>query len=178
MSTIRVLCRRLQDVWSERPGVDWLVAFVLVTLHVVAAHFGGPGHFLRELDGQQRSTVYTSAASVSALVGGFGTAAISQYVTAGGGRMLQLRRHYGRSLRNNWSGILSSMLIVSGFSLVCLIVDSGEQVGREVWAFEFILIFGILRSVRLVWLFRLLIAMADTDVSDPPRSPPVGIPDD
>lgn len=168
--------RRLQDFWSERPGVDWGAAILVLSAHVIYFRSGGHASLLHGLDASQRTTIYTTAASISALVGGFGTAAIAQYATASGNRMVRLRRFYGRRLRANWSGILSSMLIVSGGSLALLILDREKDPGSAVWAMEFLIIYGTLRSFRLVWLFRVLIGVADSDATDTPRSPPVGIP--
>lgn len=131
---------------------------------------------LAALPASNRSNLYMTAASVSALVGGFGTAAISQYATANGRRMLEIRRRFGLRMRRNWSGVLKAMLIVSGTCLVALGLDVHDKPGHLGHIVEFALIFGALRSLRLVWLFNLLIDVSDQDVTEPQLSPPVKIP--
>ncbi|MGW3673587.1 hypothetical protein [Streptomyces sp. NPDC005166] len=130
---------------------------------------------LHGIDPGRRGDIYMTTASISALIGGFGTAAISQYATANGRRMLELRRRFGVSLRKNWSGILVSMLAVSGGSLLSLMLDDAKDIGTIGWLMEALLILGALRSMRLVWLFSMLIDMADTDVTEPQRSPAIRV---
>ncbi|TXL86896.1 hypothetical protein [Streptomyces sp. IB2014 016-6] len=124
----------------------------------------------------RRKDIYTTAASASALIGGFGTAAISQYATANGRRMLELRRRFGVSLRRNWSGILSAMLVVTAVCLLALIFDTDKKPGNIGWLAESALVLGALRATRLIWLFGMLIDVADQDVTEPRRSPAVAIP--
>ncbi|MFF5278761.1 hypothetical protein [Streptomyces sp. NPDC000133] len=171
----REMYRRLASVWSERPAVDWGVSFAAVAIHAVFAYFGVSSSLLRGIDPGRRGDIYMTTASISALIGGFGTAAISQYATANGRRMLELRRRFGVSLRRNWSGILVSMLTVSGGSLLALMKDDAKEIGIIGWMMEALLILGALRSMRLVWLFSMLIDMADADVTELQRSPAVRV---
>jgi hypothetical protein len=124
----------------------------------------------------RRKDIYTTAASASALIGGFGTAAISQYATASGRRMLEIRRRFGTSLRRNWGGVLSSMLIITAVCLLALILDTSKKPGATGWLVEAVLFLGTLRAARLIWLFGMLIDVADQDVTEPRRSPAVAIP--
>ncbi|MGJ5789801.1 hypothetical protein [Streptomyces griseorubiginosus] len=168
--------RRLASIWSERPAVDWGVSVVAIVIHSAVTHFDTSSSVLRGIDPDRRGDIYMTVASISALIGGFGTAAISQYATANGRRMLELRRRFGVSLRKNWSGILVSMLAVSGGSLLSLMMDDGKKIGAIGWLMEALLILGVLRSMRLVWLFSMLIDMADADVTEPQRSPAIRVP--
>jgi hypothetical protein len=163
-------------VWSERPAVDWYVSLAVVAIHSGLANFATPSSVLHGIGSDRRGDVYMTTASISALIGGFGTAAISQYATANGRRMVELRRRFGVSLRKNWSGILVSMLVVSGGSLLALMQDTAKEVGLIGWLMESLLTLGLLRSVRLVWLFSMLIDMADADVTEPQRSPAIRVP--
>lgn len=167
--------RRLASVWSERPAVDWGVSVLAAAIHLGVARFDLQSSFLHSVDSDRRGDIYMTIASVSALIGGFGTAAISQYATANGRRMLELRRRFGVSLRKNWSGILVSMLAVSGGSLLALVRDTGKNIGTIGWLVEGLLMLAILRSVRLVWLFSMLIDMADADVTEAQRSPAIRV---
>lgn len=169
--------RRPASVWSERPTVDWYISLAVVAIHSAMTHFDATSSVMHGIESGRRGDIYMTTASISALIGGFGTAAISQYATANGRRMLELRRRFGVSLRKNWSGILVSMLVVSGGSLLVLMRDTGKEVGIIGWLMEALLALGVLRSARLVWLFSMLIDMADADVTEPQRSPAIRVPD-
>lgn len=176
MPSIGSFLHRVRTVWAERPGIDWALAAVILGAHAAHSSLSDAASLLADIPGDRRKDIYTTAASISALIGGFGTAAISQYATANGRRMLEIRRRFGSSLRRNWSGTLTSMLMVSGICLVALILDNGKSPGGTGWLVELSLLLGSLRSVRLVWLFGILIDVADQDVTEPRRSPAVGIP--
>ncbi|MCM3264699.1 hypothetical protein M3765_11775 [Streptomyces thermoviolaceus] len=176
MTAFVVFVHRIRDLWSERPVVDWLAAATLVVGHLLYCHLTKSDPLFAPISGDRRKDIYTTTASASALIGGFGTAAISQYATANGRRMLEIRRRFGASLRRNWSSVLSAMLIVTAACLLALIVDIHKKPGGIGWAIEFVLIFGSLRSIRLLWLFGMLIDVADQDVTEPRRSPAVAIP--
>lgn len=175
MLHLRAIRGRLEGIWSQIPSIDWLVALLITGVHFAyARHFGSSSVF-ETLPPDRRSNVYMTAASVSALVGGFGTAAISQYATANGRRMIELRRRFGIGLRKNWTGILASMLVISAGCLYALMRDDSNKPGLLGWCIEYLVVLGALRSVRLIWLFGILIDVADYDVTEPPRSPAVRI---
>ncbi|MEU6592670.1 hypothetical protein ABZ923_26155 [Streptomyces sp. NPDC046881] len=176
MASFGVFARRIRDLWGERPAVDWLMALALLAGHLIYCHAANTDAFFVSITPDRRKDIYTTAASASALIGGFGTAAISQYATASGRRMLEIRRRFGASLRRNWGGILSSMLIITGICLLALMLDSQKNPGLTGWLVEVALLLGTMRAVRLIWLFGMLIDVADQDVTEPRRSPAVAIP--
>ncbi|GGU20751.1 hypothetical protein GCM10010259_08760 [Streptomyces daghestanicus] len=176
MVSFGVLARRLRDLWGERSGIDWLAAGALLLIHLSYCRATNTEALFSSITPDRRKDIYTTAASASALIGGFGTAAISQYATASGRRMLEIRRRFGTSLRRNWSGILSSMLVITAVCLLALIFDTAKNPGLTGWLVEAALLLGTLRAVRLVWLFGMLIDVADQDVTEPRRSPAVTIP--
>lgn len=176
MASLGVFIRRVRNLWGERPGVDWLTAAALLIAHLTYCHVTDAEPLFASIASDRRKDIYTTAASASALIGGFGTAAISQYATASGRRMLELRRRFGESLRRNWSGTLSAMLIVTAVCLLALIFDTDKRPGHTSWVVECALFLGALRAARLVWLFGMLIDVADQDVTEPRRSPAVAIP--
>ncbi|GAA4555932.1 hypothetical protein GCM10023097_59730 [Streptomyces collinus] len=132
-------------------------------------------HILTDHSVDQRMSVYATVASVAAIVGGFGTAAISQYATSSGRRMTFLRERFGESLRRNWVSILTSMTAVSAGCLATMLGDTGKTIGWQGWMVEFLLFLGLLRAVRLIWLFRLLIDVSDHDGTVAARNEPVRI---
>ncbi|MHC3449713.1 hypothetical protein [Streptomyces prasinus] len=176
MASLGVFAHRIRDLWGERPGFDWLMALALLAGHFTYCHVANTEGLFASIAPDRRKDIYTTAASASALIGGFGTAAISQYATASGRRMLEIRRRFGTSLRRNWGGILSSMLFVTAVCLIALIVDTNKEPGKSGWLVETALFLGALRAARLVWLFGMLIDVADQDVTEPRRSPAVAIP--
>lgn len=176
MTLIGVLVNRVRNLWSERPALDWIVAATVIGTHLLYCYTTNGDPFHSSLETDRRKDIYTTVASASALIGGFGTAAISQYATANGRRMLEIRRRFGRSLRKNWSSILTSMLVVTASCIVALIMDTQKRPGNIAWLVEFTLILGASRAVRLVWLFGMLIDVADQDVTEPRRSPPMVVP--
>ncbi|MCA6094034.1 hypothetical protein LE181_17940 [Streptomyces sp. SCA3-4] len=168
--------RRLKDAWSEVPALDWGIVLVVSVVHfVISRWLDGSGSIVDGLTADRRKDTYTTVASISALVGGFGTAAIAQYASSHGAAMQGLRRYFGHSLRKNWSGVLTGMLLVSGGCLILLIVDSGESIGLAGWLAEGLFLFGAVRSIRLVWLFNMLIGVSDRDAVEPERSPAVRV---
>lgn len=171
MSGIRSALRRLKDVWSELPGIDWLIVALAIGGHFAVSRWVTAPDVLSGLTADRRKDVYTTAAAVAALVGGFGTAAVAQYASSHGRDMRELRRRFGASLRKNWSSILTGMLLISGGCLALLIVDRTRSLGGAGWFAEALLILGTARSVRLVWLFNTLINVSDRDSLEPERSP-------
>ncbi|QKW20523.1 hypothetical protein HUT16_16925 [Kitasatospora sp. NA04385] len=139
--------------------MDWVLAVAITISH----GFISGKHLLAENSADQRMSIYATVASVAAIIGGFGTAAISQYASSSGRRMTFIRVRFGPSLRRNWVSILVSMSEVSIGCLAVMIYDSGENLGRAGWLLEAVLVLGILRTIRLIWLFRLLIDVSDHD---------------
>lgn len=167
------LIARVKDVWSEVPGLDWLAAFFLLAAHASWWKWGAGLNPFEGLPSDRRKDIYTTTASVAALVGGFATAAIAQYASSRGETVQVMRRRFGPSLRKNWSSILSSMLLVAGGCIILLVLDRSPKPGGTAWVAEFLLVFGALRSMRLVWLFSALIAVTDRDATQPARSPAI-----
>lgn len=165
--------RRIHNLWSEHPATDWVNA-VICTL---ALGLWQQNHILSEHDADRRMSIYATVASVAAIIGGFGTAAISQYATSSGRRMTFLRDRFGESLRRNWVSILTSMTAVSSGCLAAMISDTGKSVGWQGWPVGVLLFLGILRAIRLIWLFRLLIDVSDHDGTISARRDPVRIVD-
>lgn len=175
MSVVGVFIQRIRNLWGERPVADWITALTLVGGHLLYCRLTGVDPLFTPISEDRRKDIYTTLASASALIGGFGTAAISQYATANGRRMLEMRRRFGTSLRRNWSSILSAMLIVTAACLIALIVDTEKKPGDIGWVIELSLALAALRAVRLLWLFGMLIDVADQDVTEPRRSPAVAV---
>lgn len=167
------LVTRIKNIWSETPGLDWLVAVLILVVHAGWWKAGGMPALFEGPTLDRRKDVYTTTASVAALVGGFATAAIAQYASSRGETIQAMRQRFGPSLRRNWSSILSSMLGIAGGCIILLLIDRGPKPGATAWAAEGLLLLGSLRSMRLVWLFNALIGVTDRDAIEPARSPAI-----
>ncbi|MGW4866309.1 hypothetical protein [Streptomyces chartreusis] len=163
MGAVRTVWGHVYNQWSHHPIVDF--ALTAVSLSLLALTQGH--HILASHDADQRMNIYATVASVAAIVGGFGTAAISQYATSAGQRMTVLRQMFGVHLRRNWVGLLASMLLVSFGCLAVMISDTKKEIGLGGWIAEYLILFGAIRALRLVWLFRLLIDVSDHDAGNP-----------
>jgi len=175
--------RGLLPGWRSRPATDWLVAAALVGGHGLLVALVGRGDILGAPDREQRLEVYTTGATVVALIGSFVTAAIAQYASATGRRMRTLRTapHLASQFRRNWVSVLSATLLISAVCLLAIILDTTEtDPGGVHWAVEGALVLGAARAYRLLWLFNAVIQASDRDLADAPRplppnsSPPRG----
>ncbi|MGW0224491.1 hypothetical protein [Streptomyces tendae] len=164
--------------WRSRPVTDWLVAAAVVGGHGVLVALTGRGDILGAPDRQQRLAVYSTGATVVALIGSFVTAAIAQYASATGRRMRVLRTapHLASQFRRNWVSILSATLLVSAVCLLAIVMDTTEtDPGGVHWAVEGALVLGAARAYRLLWLFNAVIQASDRDLADAPRPLPPSV---
>ncbi|MFJ9419131.1 hypothetical protein ACIRPT_33995 [Streptomyces sp. NPDC101227] len=155
--------------WVGRPVVDLVIAGAVVGLHVAVVRITGAGDVLGWPGREQRIAVYTTTATVVAIIGSFITAAVTLYAAATGPRMRVLRTHpqQGPEFRRNWMSILSATLVVSGLCLLAVALDTTEHdpVGAH-WLAEGAAALGVARAVRLMWLFGKVIIGNDLDLGD------------
>ncbi|UQA97322.1 hypothetical protein [Streptomyces halobius] len=159
----------LLERWAGRPRLDWLITLVVTGAHLSVVRVTGSGDILAWPHHEQRIDIYTTTATVAALVGSFITAAVAQYAASNGPRMRALRTHevQGVQFRRNWVGILSATLVISGLCLMATILDTTESdPGGVHWLVEVAMCLGGVRAVRLLWLFGKVIVAADRDLGD------------
>ncbi|MGD6745424.1 hypothetical protein ACOKM3_26760 [Streptomyces sp. BH106] len=160
---------RLLNKWRSKPSLDWLIVIVFVGAHFAWVQWSGSGDLLGQPKLEQRLEIYTTGATVVAIVGSFVIAAIAQYSTASGQRMRALRaaEHLASQFRRNWVSILSATLVIAGACLLATILDVTEGDGGGVhWLVETALILGSVRALRLVWLFNAVLFASDLDLAD------------
>ncbi|GGU22433.1 hypothetical protein GCM10010289_49930 [Streptomyces violascens] len=146
-----------------------MLAGVVVGLHMAAVRITGAGDVLGWPGREQRIAVYTTTATVVAIIGSFITAAVTLYAAATGPRMRELRTHprQGPEFRRNWMSILSATLVISGLCLLAVVLDTtGRDPGGVHWLAEGAAALGVARAVRLVWLFGKVIIGNDLDLGD------------
>ena len=164
--------RRLLQRWRSRPAMDWGLTALILGAHGLLVALTGGGDILGAPDRGQRLTIYTTGATVVALVGSFVTAAIAQYASASGRRMRVLRTapHLASQFRRNWVSVLSATLLIAGVCLLATALDTTEtDPGGVHWAVEGVLILGAARAYRLLWLFNAVIQATDRDLADSPQ---------
>ncbi|MFE7500054.1 hypothetical protein ACFU6O_13200 [Streptomyces albidoflavus] len=164
--------RRVLNGWRSHPATDWLLTAAVLGGHGLLVALTGRGDILGAPEREQRLTIYTTGATVVALVGSFVTAAIAQYASASGRRMRVLRTapHLASQFRRNWVSVLSATLLISGTCLLATVLDTKSDPGNVHWAVEGALILGVARSYRLLWLFNAVIQASDKDLADLPQA--------
>ncbi|AYC39220.1 hypothetical protein [Streptomyces griseorubiginosus] len=169
MASVVEAARRLLNAWRSRPAADWLVTAVVLGGHGLVVALTGRGDIFGAPGREQRLEIYTTGATVVALVGSFVTAAIAQYASATGRRMRVLRTapQLASQFRRNWVSVLSATLLIAGVCLLAIALDTTEKdPGGIHWAVEGALILGAARSYRLLWLFNSVIQATDRDLAD------------
>jgi hypothetical protein len=159
--------------WRSRPATDWLLAAVVLGAHGLLVTLTGRGDIFGAPGREQRLVIYTTGATVVALVGSFVTAAIAQYASATGRRMRVLRTapHLASQFRRNWVSVLSATLFIAAVCLLAIVLDTTEKdPGGVHWAVEGALILGAARAYRLLWLFNAVIQATDRDLADSPQT--------
>lgn len=160
---------RLWHSSRERPVADWWATALVVGLHFAWVRWAGSGDLLGRPGQDQRVSVYTTGATVVAIVGSFVTAAIAQYAQSSGPRMRALRTtgRLAAQFRRNWVSILSATIIIAGVCLIATVLDVRPKDTWGVhWMVEAALVLGACRAYRLHWLFVTVITYTDRDVQD------------
>lgn len=163
---------RAIDHWSESVWVDYLAAVGIVGLHFMVVRVASaelPYFTWPSL--AQRLGVYSTGATVVAIIGGLSALAISVYLAAGGPRARAVRRNYNASLRRNWRSLLVGMGIAAALCLLAQALDRPTDVPLAWFLFELGMSVAGARFVRLVWLFNEVMRIADRDLTDLPRDP-------
>lgn len=159
--------------WRSRPAADWVLTGLVLGAHGLLVALTGRGDIFGAPNREQRIQMYTTGATVVALVGSFVTAAISQYAAAKGRRMRTLRTAVplASQFRRNWVSILSATLLISGVCLLATVLDTTKtDPGGVHWTVEAALLLGVARSYRLLWLFDSVIKATDRDLADSSES--------
>lgn len=175
MRSLVETARGLLHGWRSRPAADWLLTAVVLGGHGLLVALTGRGDIFGTPGREQRLEIYTTGATVVALVGSFVTAAIAQYASATGRRMRVLRTapHLASQFRRNWVSVLSATLLIAAVCLLATALDTTEaDPGGVHWAVEGALILGAARAYRLLWLFNAVIQATDRDLADAPQATP------
>lgn len=163
----------IRGFWSDHPSVDWALVAVLASAHAALAKWGSAGLLIVDLAQADRMRVYTTVASVSALLFGFATASIAFfYGAAKGDRVDLMKRVMGTQLVAAWRGALSGPLVAVGACIVAIVGDAGAS-GKLAYAVavECGILLLAARAVRLRWLFISTLTLMAADAQNPPQAP-------
>ena len=179
LGRVRQMWLPVRGVWSDRPSTDWAIVAVLVGAHGALVHWADAGLVISELGKADRMRLFTTTASVSALLFGFATASIAFfYGSAQGERIDLMKKVMSRQLVAAWRAALSAPLVTVGVSILALVVDT-KVTGNAVvgWACEVAVVLLAVRGIRLRWLFTTTLSLMSLDVSSGPQyAKPTGSP--
>ncbi|MBU6530975.1 hypothetical protein AB0896_16350 [Streptomyces parvulus] len=168
----------IADRWAEHLWIDYLVAALILGVHVLVIRATESGDWLSWIDSSQRTGLYAAAAGVVSAIGGLSAIAISIYTAANGERLRAVRRHHQDDLRRSWRSLLCSTALVCTLLLSALSLDRDKDPVSARFIFEFAMSFAALRFSRLIWLFDSMMRVSDADSAEPdPVATPVRDPD-
>lgn len=169
---------RLQDFVIERPIVDYLVATILVSSHYLAWASTGQGDVIGKIDASNRHDLYGFGGAIIAIIFSGSAAAIAHYASASGQRAEQVKRRWGANLRRQWMGTLVVPGFASAACLLAMALDlSGKSSPAGRWIFEAAVALTLVRFLRAMVLFQIMLDVTDLDRTDRPRRPlPPGVP--
>ncbi|MCD2191612.1 hypothetical protein [Actinomycetospora soli] len=152
--------------WSERPGLDYVIALLAVALHIAAVRLLGGGDVLRWAELTQRLSAYGAGATLISVIGGLSSIAMAVYLSAAGPRVQAARRNYPDELRANWRSLLVGTGIAATACVAAQVLDSTNDVHSARFVFEGAVFLAVARFSRLIWLFDSMLAVADKDASE------------
>lgn len=163
----------VRGVWSDHPAIDWVLVAVIVTVHAAVTGLGPQVMVIVDLPLEDRMRVYTTVASVSALIFGFATASIAFfYGAAKGDRVDLMKRVMGPQLVASWRGALSGPLVAVA---ACIIAIIGDTAAEGLLLFAGAVEIGVLllavRAIRLRWLFTSTLTLMAFDAQNPAPTP-------
>lgn len=174
--------KQLRGLWSESPGLDVAAGIAVVgTYGWLQVRHGTD--VLSTLDEDARRASYSALAGVAGGVFALIFAAVSIFLgLASGERIRILRTHHGDLITRTMFSAIRALGVVT---LVALVAIVGDQPGElDLWVRSSVylaFVVGVLRSVRLVWLFGriLLIDQRDKERANVPApAVPIRKPDE
>lgn len=166
----------VRDIVSDHPAVDQIPAVAALGIYL-GQHAAG-AHLVRFPDWPTITTFHqTLLEAVAALFGIVFTAVAILRALGPGARLNHLRRRLSRQATQNLMSVVTALGIATLVCVVAMALDTST--GRPtfaraitVWALALV----VVRMVRLVWYFSLVLDLSDrdaetaaTEAGDPPR---------
>ena len=174
--------KKLRNLWSEVPVLDTCLAVLLA---------GGYGWLrvrhqsdvLSTLTDEARQAAYGTLAGVAGGIFALIFAAISIFLGLGSGeRIRALRGQYGDLITRTMFAMIRALGLVTAVALVAVVADQPGPLDLWVRGCVYLAFAaGVLRSVRLVWLFGRILAIDQRDkerATVPPPTVPIRKPND
>lgn len=153
--------RRPLDVWSNHPATDLSLAAILVGIHLYLVYGLDMGNVLHWAKSEQRLALYAAGAGIMALIAGFTGTAIAQYGSSSGPIVNALRSTHGRAIRRNWLNIVKWMFCCGLLCMAAMAIDSQNSPKGSQWIFEAAVAISIVKVIRLLFLFDLIMSSVD-----------------
>jgi hypothetical protein len=146
--------QRLEDLWLDRPWIDWLAACVVAGSHAAIVELAKHGDLLSWPQRIQRISGYAAVAGAVSLIAGLTTMAISHFAGAQGDRIVWLRAGQAKLLRRNWLSALRTPLLVALISITMIFIDTKDKPSAARFVFEGAVVLAVIRFSRMTFIFR------------------------
>lgn len=172
MASLQSRIQQSRDWWLDRLWADWLIAALLVVLHLGLVVFVPAADILGNAAPPDRRAVYSAAAIIVTLLASFSSVAIGQLSAARGPRADALRQNGAQELARNWRSIFQVGLLAALLALIALLLDPSAVVRSEAgtsevvvpvvarWLFEAGLVVAVIKFLRSSALFSRVLMLA------------------
>lgn len=156
--------KKLHDLWSESPGVDVAMAIAIAGAYGWLRVRHGID-VLSTLEHEARRASYGVLAGVAGGIFALIFAAISIFLgLASGERIRSLRMHHGDLITRTMFAMIRALGLVTLVALVAVVADQPGPLDLWVrWCVYLAFLIGTLRSIRLVWLFGMILKIDQRD---------------
>jgi hypothetical protein len=159
----------VMNFWSDHPTFDMLLVVTLIGTHLLIVYRFDSGNVLHWTNQSQRLAVYAAGAGTMSLIAGFTGTAIAQYGSSSGPIVTALRSTHGAAIRRNWLNISAWLLAGTVLCVIAMAIDATKSPRGSEWMFEVALAIAVLKFVRLMFLFGLILSSIDSEVERPTR---------
>lgn len=153
----------VRDRLAAQPGLDLAVAAVLTVSYLVAMKLWPSLSVLAHAETERRMAIYGTGATVISLIAGFSGTAIAQYGSSSGPIVGALRGKHGMKIRRNWISILRWLLLSAVACIFCIAIDTNYSPRFSDYIFVAAITLAVIKFCRLSYIFRLMMAAADSD---------------
>ncbi|MEU4834109.1 hypothetical protein [Streptosporangium sp. NPDC023615] len=162
-----------RDLLIEHPIIDVAIAAALIGSHLTVVLKYEHGDVIGWIKAENRHELYGIGAAVIAIIFGFAAAAVSHYATASGSRAHHAKAEFGAILRRQWMGTLVLPGLSAFACLLALALDLAEGGGPTIarWIFESAVILSLIKFIRAMYLFQVMLDVTDLDGIDQGRVP-------
>lgn len=163
----------VSNFWGAHPALDLPLVAGVGSFYIILVKYFPLLDLISGMSLSNRMAMYAAGAGVMALISGFAGIAISQYGSSSGKLVDSLRRSHGKVIRKNWLSVATWLLFSALFCIFCMMIDQGDEANFSRWVFMFVILFSLVKFLRLASVFSIILSAADKEAS---ISPPVHTP--